>query len=379
MAGDVPCQEPENRETRPCSRARSENQAGDSDLKSLSSFSAPWMIGRRLTPAGPAPLVSPRLKIRDVLGAWRVRWGIRRNRYRIEPGLYAIGRPEAGSPVLVTANYKLTFDKLRKELRAVDAWILVLDTKGINVWCAAGKGTFGTDEIVCRVEQTGLPDVVTHRRLILPQLGAPGVAAHEVHRRCGFRVVYGPIRAKHISAFLVSHMKAEPSMRRVRFGLWDRIVLTPVELTNLVKPVLMVLGGMAILDLVGLDVLQPEVVLAGAGAVLSGTIVVPALLPWIPGRSFALKGWLVGLLWVVGYGLSEGWFSGTKPDIFLQLAALLGLPAITASIALNFTGSSVYTSLSGVEREMKYAIPALVASLCLGFLLSMTALLRGVI
>jgi CO dehydrogenase/acetyl-CoA synthase gamma subunit (corrinoid Fe-S protein) len=70
----------------------------------------------------------------------------------------------------------------------------VLDTQGINVWCAAGKGTFGTDELVHRIEATQLHDVVRHRVLILPQLGAPGVAAHDVKKRSGFTIEYGPVR-----------------------------------------------------------------------------------------------------------------------------------------------------------------------------------------
>ena len=77
--------------------------------------------------------------------------------YTVEPGLYAVGKPDERSPVLVTANYKLSFDKLRNELTGRNVWILVLDTKGINVWCSAGKGTFGTMELVGRIESTGLP------------------------------------------------------------------------------------------------------------------------------------------------------------------------------------------------------------------------------
>ena len=50
-----------------------------------------------------------------------------------------------------------------------------------------GKGTFGTDELVLRIEQANLGEVVRHRRLILPQLGAPGVAAHEVEERTTLR------------------------------------------------------------------------------------------------------------------------------------------------------------------------------------------------
>nr|NIO11254.1 carbon monoxide dehydrogenase [Deltaproteobacteria bacterium] len=75
------------------------------------------------------------------------RWGIKRNQHLVEPGLYALGNPTKDSPVFVTANYTLSFDSLRSALVGIDGYIMVLDTKGINVWCAAGKGTFGTDEL----------------------------------------------------------------------------------------------------------------------------------------------------------------------------------------------------------------------------------------
>ena len=73
------------------------------------------------------------------------RWGINRMAHRVEPGLYALGNPTRDSSVFVTANYTLSFDALRAALDGRDVYILVLDTQGINVWCAAGKGTFGTD------------------------------------------------------------------------------------------------------------------------------------------------------------------------------------------------------------------------------------------
>lgn len=47
--------------------------------------------------------------------------------YAVEPGIYALNRPTEQSPVLVTANYKMSFDCLRKALPGQDAWILVLD------------------------------------------------------------------------------------------------------------------------------------------------------------------------------------------------------------------------------------------------------------
>ena len=91
---------------------------------------------------------------------------------------------------------------MRSALVGVDAYILVLDTRGINVRCAAGKGTFGTDELVHRIENTGLAGTVTHRKIIVPQLGAPGISAHDVQRRSGFRVEYGPVRARDFPEYI---------------------------------------------------------------------------------------------------------------------------------------------------------------------------------
>ena len=79
--------------------------------------------------------------------------------HRVEPGLYSLGNPTSESPVFVTANYTLSFDALRSALKGIDGYILVLDTQGVNVWCAAGKGTFGTDELVKRIEATRLHEV----------------------------------------------------------------------------------------------------------------------------------------------------------------------------------------------------------------------------
>src|SRR5271157_807245 len=138
----------------------------------------------------------------DWLGAVGVRLNVGRMNYLVLPGLYAVGQPDAAAPVFVTANYKLTFDHVRRALKGFDAWLLVMDTYGINVWCAAGKGTFSTAELCRRIEATGLSHVVSHHRLVLPQLGAVGVAAHEVAKASGFTVVYGPVRADDIPAWL---------------------------------------------------------------------------------------------------------------------------------------------------------------------------------
>jgi acetyl-CoA decarbonylase/synthase complex subunit gamma len=297
--------------------------------------------------------------------------------YTIEPGVYAMGRPDERSPVLVTANYKLSFDKLRNELTGRNVWILVLDTKGVNVWCSAGKGTFGTTELVDRVESTGLANLISHRELILPQLAGPGVAAHEVKKKSGFRVIYGPIRASDLPAFLDSGLKATPEMRLKTFTLWERLVLVPVELANVMKAGLMIFPVMFLLAYLGklgegtLSALNHGLfsVLALLMAIVAGAVLTPLLLPWLPGRAFSVKGLTLGLLAdliLVTLRLNElvprtGWIE--------MLAWLLLIPAMSTYLAMNFTGSSTYTSLSGVRREMRWALPAQIAAGSLGLIL----------
>lgn len=311
------------------------------------------------TAAGPVPRVASRLEMRDVLGHWRVRWGIRRDDYKVDPGLYAVGDPDAESPVLVTANYKLTFDVLRSSLGGASAWLLVLDTRGINVWCAAGKGTFATEELIGRIANVRLAEVVSRRRVIVPQLGATGIAAHEVRQHARFAVVYGPVRAEDIPAFLAAGMKATPEMRQPTFTWAERLVLTPVELAAMVKPTLWILAACVALGLAFTRPLTPAAlalgVLANAWALLlamfAGAVVTPLLLPWLPPRAFAAKGAIVGLAFAA-FAIALA-----RPHAFGAVSTILLMPAISSFVAMNFTGSTPFTSMSGVEREMRRWMP----------------------
>jgi hypothetical protein len=291
--------------------------------------------------------IDGRITWRDRLDHLAARWGYRRGEHRVEPGLYALGAPTADSPVCVTANYTLSFDALRGALAGRDAYLLVLDTLGINVWCAAGKGTFGTDELVRRIESVDLADVIGHRRLILPQLGASGVAAHEVFRRTRFRAEYGPVRASDLPAYL-DRGGATPEMRRVSFTFWERAVLVPVELVHYFVP--MIVGAAVLYLLAGW-----WGALGAVLAVLAGVVLFPLLLPWIPTRDFSSKGLLLGLLVELIVALGAYGAASAAPEwirIGRALGLLCGLPPVCAYLALNFTGSTPITSPSGVKREM---------------------------
>ena len=193
------------------------------------------------------PRVSSELAFADRLGACKARWGIGRMNFMVPPGLYAIGNPAAADPVVVTANYKMSYDIVRRALAGRNVWLLVLETYGINVWCAAGKGTFGTGELVRRIASSRLAEVVSHRRLILPILGAPGVSAHEVARRSGFAVSYATIRATDLPEYLDNGMVTTPAMRELTFTLYERLVLIPVELVLALKSIALAGGGLFLL------------------------------------------------------------------------------------------------------------------------------------
>ena len=317
------------------------------------------------TPAGKVPRVHSRLDREDRIGTVLSRLGIGRDSYSIAPGLYGVGSPDAVSPVMVTANYKLTFDSLRDSLGGIDAWILVLDTRSINVWCAAGKGTFSTGEVAERVNAVALEKVVSHRRLILPQLAATGVSARQVKRQCGFEVVWGPVHARHIKAFLDGGMQATPAMRKVTFTLRERVELIPVELNHMGKPTLYLIPALFLMSGLGQGFFSVTAavsrglwaMLAYLLAVVAGAILAPILLSWLPGRAFALKGAGVG-------AAAAAVLSATLAGQLIRsemVALTLFIMALSSYLAMNFTGSTPFTSPTGVEKEMRRAIPAQVA------------------
>jgi hypothetical protein len=320
--------------------------------------------------------IDSRLTAANCLDHFLARWGVNRGGHRVEPGLYRLGNPNPSSPVFASANYTLSFDALRSALTGYDAYILVLDTKGINVWCAAGKGTFGTEELVRRIDLTDLANIVSHKKIIVPQLGAPGISWPEVLCKSGFSVEYGPVRARDLPEYLMTHT-ATPEMRTVQFPMRERIVLIPVELVHVALPTIII--AVALWFLAG-----PVAALAAISAVIAGTVVFPILLPYLPSKDFSIKGLLLGgvvaLPFVYAFASAPalpGWAAAAG-----ALTPLLIMPAVTAYLALNFTGSTTFTSRTGVRKEIFRSVPvmALMAGLgvTLGIILGASRLL-GVI
>lgn len=320
-----------------------------------------FIVGSLETRAGVIPLVTPRWNFRDYLGTWKVRSSFGRDHYKVVPGLYAIGTPDHRSDVFVTANYKLSFDILRRELEGISGWILVLDTRGVNVWCAAGKGTFGTRELARQIQSTGLEKLVEHRRIMVPQLGATGVSAHEVKALTGFSVRYGPVKAGDIPQFIADGYKASADMRNVTFTLKERAKLIPNDfvygkyyLLSALAVVVVLSGlypwGYSLVKAADEGIRAGLNILAGYAA---GIIMAPLLLPLIPFRSFSMKGFVTGILTFILFTV----FRLTGTSFTEMISWFFMITAVSSFVMMNFTGSSTYTSLSGVKKEMKIAIP----------------------
>ena len=335
-----------------------------------------WITGIRVTDAGEVPVVSTELTVSDYWEHVKCRASAFRNNYAVNPGLYAVGAPDRHSDILVSANYKFSFDALRKALKGLNVWVLVLDTKGINIWCAAGKGTFGTDELVRLISITELERIVDHRRIIVPQLGAPGTSAHKVKKASGFQVCYGPVRAEDIGAYIAAGYKATREMRTVTFPIFDRLVLTPMEINPAMKKyypwyalIMLAVFGLQPEGIVFRDALDRGLpfLLLGLVSVFAGGLITPVLLPFIPFRSFAVKGWITGILSV---------FPATKfiatlecSNTVLLIFTYLFFPLASSYIALQFTGSTTFTGMSGVKKELEISIPLYIFGIVVSLIL----------
>ena len=138
-------------------------------------------------------------------------------------GLRRIGNPDRSSPVLVTCNFHTTVQRMIRALKGLDAWLLVAESGGVNVWCAAGGEEFNTHSVASAVKTSGLEEKVDHRRLVLPPLGAPGIFARDVYQQTGWAVTWGPVRYQDIPRFLDQGMRRDESMKRVTYDWLERL------------------------------------------------------------------------------------------------------------------------------------------------------------
>jgi hypothetical protein len=226
-----------------------------------------------------------------------------------------------------------------------------------------------------------LKELVSHRTIILPQLCAPGVAAYQVLRNSGFKAVFGPIKAEDIKGFIDNGMKATEEMRTISFGAASRLLLTPIEVVHSFKLLLIMLISVFIYNVVDYSDFYLSALITNtligfvplASAVLTGCIIVPFLLPFIPFRAFAAKGLLAGIILDIVLILLKDNITMMESNLLLLIAYCMIIPSVTTLLSLNFTGSTTYTSFSGVKKETKLTLPIVKSAAALGVILAIAS------
>jgi NAD-dependent dihydropyrimidine dehydrogenase PreA subunit len=213
--------------------------------------------------------------------------------HRAPTGLVRIGNPDRASPVLLTGNFTLTVRRLRDALEGVDAWLLVANSNGINVWCAAGGGHLTHHGVISVLRTSGIADLVDHRDLVLPQLAATGVERRAIEGATGWRTHWGPARLEDLPAVLARGGSVHGNERRMRFPPWERLEMASIWFL----PMVVILGVAAWL-LAGWQA-AVAVVLLVVGTVGALFVALPRLpvtesRRWLTYGSFALAGAAIG-------------------------------------------------------------------------------------
>jgi NAD-dependent dihydropyrimidine dehydrogenase PreA subunit len=153
-------------------------------------------------------------------------------------GLVKIGNPDRNSPVFLTCNFDLTVERVKRAMQGMDAYLVVANSRGVNVWCAATGGLFTNHDVVSVLKTSGINDLVDHRQVVLPQLAATGIEGKIVYEKTGWKVVWGPVRAASIPDFAQAGLKTTKEMRTVDFPWPERFEMAvawafPISLLSL--------------------------------------------------------------------------------------------------------------------------------------------------
>ena len=240
---------------------------------------------------------------------------------KVRTGLYTVGHPTPDSPVLVTGNFDLTVRRLVRAIdRRVDVWVLVADSAGINVWCAAGGGYFTAEKVIAAVKSSHLSEVVNHHALILPQLCANGVDGWKIRKETGWGVHWGPVRAQDIPSYLAGKRKKTDAMRWVRFPLKDRLEMMTASLV-----------WYAFLFLLPAFFFWRQSFWQITATVFALSYFYAVALPWIPGRDGLYKSIPLTLITLAGFFIFTAIWPLPVQRLFNWAIGLTGLSVFTAA------------------------------------------------
>jgi acetyl-CoA decarbonylase/synthase complex subunit gamma len=121
----------------------------------------------------------------------------------VQEKVYEIGEPNPDSPVLVTANWALTYFIVSSEVEGskIPAFLCVKDTEGLGVLTGWAAGKFTGDSVAAFIKKSGIEQRVKTRTLVIP--GMVGRIRSELEEALpGWKIVVGPREASEIPTFL---------------------------------------------------------------------------------------------------------------------------------------------------------------------------------
>jgi NAD-dependent dihydropyrimidine dehydrogenase PreA subunit len=275
--------------------------------------------------------------------------------HRDKTGLMKIGNPGRDSPVLVTGNYTETVRRLRKALKGENVWLLVANSKGINVWCAAGGGHLTHHDVISAIVTSGAEAKIDNRTLVLPQLGATGIERQKITRATGWTTTWGPARLEDLPSFLHQGHRATPRQRFMRFPLWERLeiaVMWAIPMIIIGILLFALLGGWRVGFAVGVVVCA---IVFGIFAALPW-LKVTGPLRWVTFALFALIGF--------AFGITVLWISGGASVRGLSLTGAAAIVAI-ALLSVDLAGTTPWYG-SNINTFRNQARIDLVADRCTG-------------
>jgi len=273
--------------------------------------------------------------------------------WKAPTGLVAVGRPGRDAPVLLTGNYRLTLSRVRRALKGRDLWLLAADSRGINVWCAAGGGHLTNSDVISLLQSSGIAERVDHRRLILPQLTATGLQPRIIEEHSGWQAVFGPVLARHLPAYL-ERGRITGDMRTIGFPPAHRLEIGAYW--GIPMGMVMLAAGWPLFGI------YPTAICAAAAFVV--VVGVSLLLPWIPiigwKRLWTALGAAVAFIFITGgiWSLSHGISGGA-----LAMFAVVGL-VVSGILTADLAGTTPVCG-SGLFHTGRYHIE-LVADRCSG-------------
>jgi NAD-dependent dihydropyrimidine dehydrogenase PreA subunit len=275
--------------------------------------------------------------------------------HRARTGLVPIGRPGRDAPVLVTGNFTLTVRRLRDVLHGRDVWLLCADSRGINVWCAAGGGHLTHHDVISIIRTSGIEDQVDHRELVLPQLAATGVERRQVEAATGWRARWGPARLEDLGDFLDRGGRVRKSQRRVRFPLWERLEMAAMWCVPMLAVAVPLVAAIA-----GLEVaLVAAAAMAGAVATLFAALRflrVRGAVRWLVFAAFGALAFAAGGLALLALG------SATSHHLVVVGVAALASMGV---LAMDLEGTTPWYG-SYINTLHNHAHVELVAERCTG-------------